>query len=165
MIILGGIYGGAFTPTEAASVAVFYSLFVGLFIYRELTLQKVIEALRFTALMAGLLVLLAPAQAFGQLTAYYDVPTAVQGLVTSLTENRFLIMVLIGLFYIAIGTFMESLAQIILFTAVFLPMVKQMGDRPGAVRRVHRDDLRDRIPDATGGRQPECGRAHHRHQH
>lgn len=130
IIILGGIYGGAFTPTEAAAVAVFYSLFVGLFIYRELTLQKIIEALRFTALMAGLLVLLAPAQAFGQLTAYYDVPTAVQGLVTSLTQNRVLVLMLIGLFYIAIGTFMESLAQIILFTAVFLPLVKQLGVDP-----------------------------------
>ncbi len=130
VIILGGIYGGAFTPTEAAAVAVFYSLFVGLFIYRELTMKKVVDALRFTALMAGLLVLLAPAQAFGQLTAYYDVPTAVQGLVTSLTQNRILIMMLIGLFYIVIGTFMESLAQIILFTAVFLPLVKQMGVDP-----------------------------------
>jgi tripartite ATP-independent transporter DctM subunit len=130
ILILGGIYGGAFTPTEAAAVAVFYSLFVGLFIYRELTLQKIVEALRFTALMAGLLVLLAPAQAFGQLTAYYDVPTAVQGLVTSLTDNRILVLMLIGLFYIAIGTFMESLAQIILFTAVFLPLVKQLGVDP-----------------------------------
>jgi len=130
VLILGGIYGGAFTPTEAASVAVFYSLFVGFFIYRELNLQKIIEALRFTALMAGLLVLLAPAQAFGQLTAYYDVPTAVQGLVTGLTDNRILVMMLIGLFYILIGTFMESLAQIILFTAVFLPLVKQLGVDP-----------------------------------
>ncbi len=130
VLILGGIYGGAFTPTEAAAVAVFYSLFVGFFIYRELNLQKIIEALRFTALMAGLLVLLAPAQAFGQLTAYYDVPTAVQGLVTGLTDNRILVLMLIGLFYIFIGTFMESLAQIILFTAVFLPLVKELGVDP-----------------------------------
>lgn len=130
VLILGGIYGGAFTPTEAAAVAVFYSLFVGLFIYRELTLQKIIEALRFTALMAGLLVLLAPAQAFGQLTAYYDVPAAVQALVTGMTDNRILVLMLIGLFYILIGTFMESLAQIILFTAVFLPMVKALGVDP-----------------------------------
>ncbi len=130
VLILGGIYGGAFTPTEAAAVAVFYSLFVGLFIYRELNLQKIIESLRFTALMAGLLVLLAPAQAFGQLTAHFDVPTAVQSLVTSMTDNRILILMLIGLFYIFIGTFMESLAQIILFTAVFLPLVKSMGVDP-----------------------------------
>ena len=130
VLILGGIYGGAFTPTEAAAVAVFYSLFVGLFIYRELTLQKIIAALRFTALMAGLLVLLAPAQAFGQLTAHYDVPTAVQEIVTSVTSNKILVMMLIGLFYIVIGTFMESLAQIILFTAVFLPLVTKLGVDP-----------------------------------
>ena len=130
ILILGGIYGGAFTPTEAAAIAVFYSLFVGLFIYRELTVEKVIESLRFTALIAGLLVLLAPAQAFGQLTAYYDVPAAVQELVTNLTGNRILVMMLIGAFYILIGTFMESLAQIILFTAVFLPMVKALGVDP-----------------------------------
>ena len=130
VLILGGIYSGAFTPTEAASVAVFYALFVGLFIYRQLTTAKVVEALRFTALMAGLLILLAPAQAFGQLTAYYDVPTAVQELLTSMTSNRVLTMLLIGVFYIAIGTFMESLAQIILFTAVFLPLVKSMGVDP-----------------------------------
>ena len=129
-LILGGIYGGAFTPTEAAAVAVFYSLFVGLVIYRELTLAKIIEALRFTALMAGLLVLLAPSQAFGQLTAYYDVPAAVQGMVTSFTNDRVLVLILIGIFYILIGTFMESLAQIILFTAVFLPLVTKLGVDP-----------------------------------
>ncbi|MEZ5649716.1 MAG: TRAP transporter large permease [Burkholderiaceae bacterium] len=130
VLILGGIYGGAFTPTEAASVAVFYALFVGLFVYRRLTIPKIVESLRFTALMAGLLVLLAPAQAFGQLTAFYDVPTAMQDWVTSLTDNRILVLMLIGLFYIAIGTFMESLAQIILFTAVFLPLVKSLGVDP-----------------------------------
>ncbi|MGE0315182.1 MAG: TRAP transporter large permease [Lautropia sp.] len=130
VLILGGIYGGAFTPTEAAAIAVFYSLFVGWFVYRELTLDKIGEALRFTALMAGLLVLLAPAQAFGQLTAYYDVPAAVQGIITGITENRHMVLILIGVFYIIIGTFMESLAQIILFTAVFLPLVTKLGVDP-----------------------------------
>ncbi len=130
VLILGGIYGGAFTPTEAAAVAVFYSLFVGVFIYRELTVEKIIASLRFTALIAGLLILLAPAQAFGQLTAYYDVPAAVQGLVTGFTNNKFVVMMLIGLFYIFIGTFMESLAQIILFTPVFLPLAKSLGIDP-----------------------------------
>ena len=58
VLILGGIYGGAFTPTEAAGVAVFYALFVGLFVYRELTVRKIVEALRFTALLTGILILL-----------------------------------------------------------------------------------------------------------
>lgn len=130
VLILGGIYGGAFTPTEAAGVAVFYALFVGLFVYRELTLAKIIDALRFTALLTGILILLTPTLAFGQLTAFYDVPTAVQEGITSITTNVFLVMLLIGIFYIFIGTFMESLAQIVLFTAVFLPLVTSLGVDP-----------------------------------
>lgn len=130
VLILGGIYGGAFTPTEAAGVAVFYSLFVGLFIYKELTLKKLIDALRFTALLTGILILLTPTLAFGQLTAFYDVPAAVQSGITSITQNPFLVLLLIGVFYIFIGTFMESLAQIVLFTAVFLPLVTSLGIDP-----------------------------------
>jgi len=130
VLILGGIYGGVFTPTEAAGVAVFYSLFVGLFIYGELTVAKVIEALRFTALLTGILILLTPTLAFGQLTAFYDVPMAVQESITALTSNPILVLFLIGIFYIFIGTFMESLAQIVLFTAVFLPLVSSLGVDP-----------------------------------
>lgn len=130
ILILGGIYGGAFTPSEAAGVAVFYSLLVGLFIYRELTLKKVIEALRFTALLTGILIIIAPTLAFGQLTAFYDVPTAVQEGITSITENKYLILIMVGIFYIFIGTFMESLAQIVLFTAVFLPLMLSLGVDP-----------------------------------
>ena len=130
VIILGGIYGGAFTPTEAAGVAVFYSLFVGVFIYRELTLKKIINALRFTALLTGILILLTPTLAFGQLTAFYDVPSAVQEGITALTTNKYLVLLLIGIFYIFIGTFMESLAQIVLFTAVFLPLALSLGVDP-----------------------------------
>lgn len=130
VLILGGIYGGAFTPTEAAGVAVFYSLFVGLFIYRELTLKKLIEALRFTALLTGILILITPTLAFGQLTAFYDIPAAVEAGITSITTNPFFVLMLIGIFYIFIGTFMESLAQIVLFTAVFLPLVTSLGVDP-----------------------------------
>ena len=129
-LILGGIYGGVFTPTEAAGVAVFYALFVGAFVYRELTLQKLIDALRFTALLTGILILLTPTLAFGQLTAFYDVPSAVQNGITSITENKYLVLLLIGAFYIFIGTFMESLAQIVLFTAVFLPLALSLGIDP-----------------------------------
>jgi len=129
-LILGGIYGGIFTPTEAAGVAVFYALFVGVFVYRELTIEKIIEALRFTALLTGILILLTPTLAFGQLTAFYDVPSAVQNGITSITENKYLVLLLIGVFYIFIGTFMESLAQIVLFTAVFLPLALSLGIDP-----------------------------------
>lgn len=130
VLILGGIYGGAFTPTEAAGVAVFYALFVGLFIYRELTWAKLLDALRFTALLTGILILITPTLAFGQLTAFYDIPAAVQDGITAITDNRVLVLLLIGVFYIFIGTFMESLAQIVLFTAVFLPLATSLGVDP-----------------------------------
>ncbi len=130
IIILGGIYGGIFTPTEAAGVAVFYALFVGLFVYRELTVKKVIDSLRFTALLTGILILLTPTLAFGQLTAFYDVPTAVQEGITAITDNAILVLFLIGIFYIFIGTFMESIAQVILFTSVFLPLAMSLGVDP-----------------------------------
>ncbi len=130
LVILGGIYGGAFTPTEAAGVAVFYALFVGLFIYRELTLVKILESLRFTALIGGLLILLTPTLAFGQLSAFFDVPAQVETTITAITTDPIAVMLLIGVFYIIIGTFMESLAQIILFTAVFLPLVTSLGIDP-----------------------------------
>ena len=130
VLILGGIYGGVFTPTEAAGIAVFYALFVGVFVYRELTIAKIIAALRFTALLTGILILLTPTLAFGQLTAFYDVPSAVQSAIMSLTRNPILVMLLIGMFYIFIGTFMESLAQIVLFTAVFLPLTTALGIDP-----------------------------------
>ncbi len=130
VIILGGIYGGVFTPTEAAGVAVFYSLFVGLFVYGELTIRKIVESLRFTALLTGILILLTPTLAFGQLTAFYDVPTVVQQAITAITDNPVLVLLLIGVFYIFIGTFMESIAQVILFTSVFLPLVSSLGVDP-----------------------------------
>ena len=130
VIILGGIYGGIFTPTEAASVAVFYALLVGVVVYRELTWTQIYGALRFTALMAGLLLMLTPTIAFGQLAAFYDMPQLVEDAILQFTQNPIMVMCIIGVFYIFIGTFMESLAQIILFTPVLLPVVVNLGVDP-----------------------------------
>lgn len=130
VIILGGIYGGVFTPTEAASVAVFYALFVGVVVYRELNWTQIYGALRFTALMAGLLLMLTPTIAFGQLAAFYDMPQLVEDAILQFTQNPIIVMCIIGVFYIFIGTFMESLAQIILFTPVLLPVVVNLGVDP-----------------------------------
>ena len=130
VLILGGIYGGIFTPTEAASVAVFYALFVGVVVYRELNWTQIYGALRFTALMAGLLLMLTPTIAFGQLAAFYDMPQLVEDAILQFTQNPIIVMCIIGVFYIFIGTFMESLAQIILFTPVLLPVVVNLGVDP-----------------------------------
>ncbi|MGY8871037.1 MAG: TRAP transporter large permease, partial [Pseudomonadales bacterium] len=81
VVILGGIYAGFFTPSEAAAVAVFYGLFVGIFVYGELTWAKVLESFRFTALMIGtVLFILGTTKAFGQLVTLYDIPLSVSAI-------------------------------------------------------------------------------------
>jgi tripartite ATP-independent transporter DctM subunit len=130
LVILGGIYAGVFTPTEAAGVAVAYALFVGLFVYKELDTAAILEALRFTALIAGLLVLITPTTAFGQVLALYNLPEKTIEFLGPIVQNKWLFLLAVGTFLILIGTFMESLAQIILFTPVLLPAAAAAGIDP-----------------------------------
>lgn len=130
LIILGGIYGGIFTPSEAGAVAVFYAVLVGIFIHRELTLKKIWEALRFTLLISGLLIIITPTIAFGQLAAFYNVPAVVEAALGQVAHGVVPTMLIIGVFFILTGTFMESIAQIILFVPIFLPTVVHLGVDP-----------------------------------
>ncbi len=131
LIILGGIYVGIFTPSEAAGVAVFYGLVVGLFVYRKLTFGGVAEALRFTAITIGtVLFILGSTKAFGQLVTLFDIPQAILELFSTAAAYPWLVMLLIGIFYIFVGMWLESIPQIIIFTAVFLPLVSSLGIDP-----------------------------------
>ncbi|WP_282608150.1 TRAP transporter large permease [Pelagibius sp. Alg239-R121] len=131
VLILGGIYTGVFTPSEAAGVAVFYGLFVGLFIYRGLTLERVFAAFKFTAIVIGtVLFILGSTKAFGQLVTLYDIPLSILGLFEGFKEYPWLILLMIGVFYIIVGMWLESIPQIIIFTAVFLPLVTSLGVDP-----------------------------------
>ncbi len=129
--MLGGIYAGIFTPSEAAAAAVFYGAFVGFFIYRGLTLKTVLEGLEFTALTIGtVLFILGSTKAFGQLVTLYDIPEGVLALFAGLKEHPWLVLLLIGIFYIIVGMWLESAPQIIIFTAVFLLLVTELGVDP-----------------------------------
>lgn len=131
VIILGGIYAGIFTPSEAAGVAVAYGLFVGMFIYRGLTLAKLFHAFKFTAIVIGtVLFILGSTKAFGQLVTIFDIPDLVLGLFHGLAEYPWLVMLLIGVFYIIVGMWLESIPQIIIFTAVFFPLATSLGIDP-----------------------------------
>lgn len=131
VVILGGIYAGIFTPSEAAGVAVAYGLFVGMFIYRGLTWAKLFHAFKFTAIVIGsVLFILGSTKAFGQLVTIFDIPTAVLALFQGLVEHPWLVMLFIGIFYIIVGMWLESIPQIIIFTAVFFPLVTSLGVDP-----------------------------------
>jgi len=131
ILILGGIYTGIFTPSEAAGVAVFYGLFVGLFVYRGLNIEKVLAAFKFTAIVIGtVLFILGSTKAFGQLVTLYDIPESILGLFEGFRQHPWLVLLLIGVFYIIVGMWLESIPQIIIFTAVFLPLVTSLGVDP-----------------------------------
>lgn len=131
VIILGGIYSGIFTATEAASVAVFYSLFVGIFIHRELSMEDIRYCLRDTALISGtVVIILGPAKAYGQLLSLMEVPTMIGELLTGVTQSPFLTLMIITFILILTGMVIETIAQIILFTPLFLPIVTALGVDP-----------------------------------
>lgn len=133
VLILGGIYTGVFTPTEAAGVAVAYALFVGFVAHRSLTFADILTSFRFTAIVVGtILFILGSTKAFGQLVTLFDIPSAVLELFLPFQDNPWLVMLMIGALYMIVGMWLESIPQIIIFTAVFFPLVTALGVDPVA---------------------------------
>ncbi|MFL7025975.1 TRAP transporter large permease [Enterovibrio norvegicus] len=131
LVILGGIYSGLFTPTEAAVVSVFYTLFVGKFIHRELTLDGLKESLSSTTWLTGrVLIIMFAATAFGRILVENDTPAAIANSLLALTDSLALIWLVVILFLILIGMFMETLATIMIVTPVLLPVMVQLGVDP-----------------------------------
>lgn len=131
IIILGGIYAGIFTPTEAASVAVVYALLIGGVVYRELTIANIIDCLKITAMISGaVLIIVGPAKAYGELMSLLSVPDMLGEAISGVTESPFLILMIMAVILILSGMFLESIAQIILLTPLMLPIVANLGVDP-----------------------------------
>jgi C4-dicarboxylate transporter DctM subunit len=130
-IILGGIYTGLFTPTESAIIAIFYTLFVGFAVHRELRWGTMLAALRTTTWITGrVLLILFTAVAFGQLLVEQRIPAQIAESMLALTDNIYLIWTLVILFLLFVGMFMETLAAILILTPVLLPVMYMMGADP-----------------------------------
>lgn len=131
IIILGGIYGGIFTPTEAAAVSVAYGFFVGVFVYRELSMKDIPQVLmaagRSTAMV---MMLVAAASGFGWIMTAERIPDAIARFILSLSDNPLVILLIINIFLLIIGCFMEVLASIIILTPILLPIGVQLGVHP-----------------------------------
>jgi C4-dicarboxylate transporter DctM subunit len=131
VIILGGIYGGVFTPTEAAVVAVIYGFIVGLFVYRELSLSKLKDILVNTSVSTAMIMfIIATSSVFSWILTAQRVPQAVASAILSFSTNPIVILTLINLLLLFIGTFMETVASIIILVPVLLPVVTQIGVDP-----------------------------------
>lgn len=128
IIVLGGIYGGFFTPTEAAVIAVFYSLFVAVVIYKEVTVALLKEALVSTLQTSCMVMLIiGAASGFGWMVTVTNVASTVANAITSLTTNTLVILLLINLALIAIGLVMDTISAIVVFQTVFIPIAYVMG--------------------------------------
>ena len=130
VFVLGSIYGGFATATEASIVAVLYSVTLGL-IYRKLTWEDFCEALvKAGALTGAVLVIMGPSMAFGKLLTMYEIPVKVGQLIMAVSTDKNIVLLMISLFLLFVGTFMETLSTIVLLTPLFLPILKTIGCDP-----------------------------------
>lgn len=131
VIILGGILGGIFTPTEAAAIAVLYALVVGFFIYRNLTLRHIWEMLCNMTRASGVaFIVLSTAGIFVWLMTTEQVPQAISSFVLSMTDNKYLILLLINILLLIIGCFMDSIPALIILGPVLAPLATKIGIHP-----------------------------------
>lgn len=131
LILIGGIWTGVFTPTEAAAVAVVYSLLLGLVLYRELNWGNLIKVMR-EALddTSVILFIIAAASLYGWLLARYQIPSGIAERILAFTQDPMTILLLVNVFLLVVGCFMESLAAINILTPILLPLVMKVGIDP-----------------------------------
>jgi tripartite ATP-independent transporter DctM subunit len=131
LIIMGGILSGVFTPTEAASVAVAYAVFVGFFILRTLKLKD-LPGIFYRSMVTTsiILIVMACANIFAWILGTQLIPQKVALAITSLTTNPYLFLLLINILLLIVGCFLEGLASIIILVPILLPLSQQMGIDP-----------------------------------
>ncbi len=141
-IILGGIYGGVFSPTEAAAVACVYAAFVTRFVFRELGWKDIVEAAAVTALFsAQILIIVACAGVFSWLLTVNQVPAAIVAWLQSLNVSAWMFLLTVNVMLLVVGCFLDPLSAILLLTPLLVPLVKSFG-----IDTVHFGIVRDGQP-------------------
>lgn len=128
VIVLGGIYGGFFTPTEAAAVSVFYAFFVGGFIYKELDLKNVMSIVLDSAVSSTMvLFIIATSSAFAWLFTYANIAAQVNQFVIGLHLSKWLFICVVAIVMLIFGTFMDATATIVLLMPMMYPIATTLG--------------------------------------
>ncbi|NOU97837.1 TRAP transporter large permease subunit [Paenibacillus sp. LMG 31456] len=131
VVVLGGIYGGIFTPTEAAGVALACSLFLGLFVYKEIKWKEMKDVFKRVTLISGtVLIIVCTASTYGRILVIEHIPDKIALFLLSVTQHEWIVITLIILLLVFIGMFMETLSAIILLTPILLPVVQHYGMDP-----------------------------------
>ena len=131
LIIIGGIVSGIFTPTESGAIAVIYALVIGMFVYKEFTYRELPRIFLKAASMTGMaLLIVAGASIFSWLVAYEKFPKMIITFLTGLTDNKYVIMMLLVLFLLFVGMFIETLSATIICAPILMPVAAQYGIDP-----------------------------------
>lgn len=131
IILLGGIYSGIFTPTEASAISVVYCIFVGAVIYRELTLRSFYEALKETMLINGMvLYMVGIATAFSKYLSLAQIPQELVEWITGVTDNPILLMLIVNIVVLIIGTAIDNMPILIIMSPLLLPIAEAAGLDP-----------------------------------
>ena len=128
VIILGGIYSGVFTPTEAALVAVVYGLIVGVFIYREIKIKDLFKIFsEATVMSATILFIIAGASIFAYYLTRERIPAQITEALLGITDNWIIALLIINVILLIVGTFMETAAAILILTPILAPVATALG--------------------------------------
>lgn len=128
VIILGGIYGGVFTPTEAAAVSVVYGLIVGVFIYKEIKLKDLFELLVDSAkTTGGIMLIVAAASLFSYVCTIYGISDAASALLGSVATNQFVFLLIVNIIFLIAGCFVDANSAMYIFIPIMLPVCKALG--------------------------------------
>lgn len=131
VILIVGIRFGVFTPSEAGAFAVVYALFIGLFVYRELSIKKLMECLRQTAIdLAVIMFIIVCSNAFGYAIVTGQLPQTLARAIVQVSSNPTIILLIIMAFVFIAGMFMEATANVLLLTPIFLPIIEAYGIDP-----------------------------------
>jgi C4-dicarboxylate transporter DctM subunit len=131
LIVLGGIYGGVFTPTEAAAAGCFLGVLISVLIYKEVKISEIpYLAFRSVYISSPVMFIIGVSTGFGRLLAITQMPIKIADLILSITSSTILLMLLINVLLLIVGTFMETNAAIIILTPILLPMVTAIGINP-----------------------------------
>lgn len=131
VIIIGGILSGKFTPTEASGVAVAYAFILSVFIYRTIKLSEIPKLLVDAAVMTTIVMLIIGASSvLSFVMSFTGLPAAISKLVLGISSNKYVILLILNIFLLIVGTFMDMAPALLIFTPIFLPIVQSFGMSP-----------------------------------
>ncbi|MDN7228193.1 TRAP transporter large permease [Planococcus liqunii] len=131
VIILGGIYGGIFSPTEAAVVAVVYAIIIGKFVYKELSWEGLYESFRQSIVInATTMIIIGLSVSFAYFMTIEQIPGAISGYLTNLSTNPLVILIAINLLLLVVGMFIDTISALVVLTPILLPIVVAVGVDP-----------------------------------